>query len=119
MQDHDKTHPLTLSEAAAAVPKLKGKHLHISTLWRWCRRGCKGRNGTIVRLAHARIGGTIVTTRGDMDRFFNDLAEADLESFRADDAMPVVTSLPPAPTPSGLRKAQLAHADRVLAKAGI
>lgn len=87
---NDDCQPLTLSQAAAAVPALRGKRLHVSTLWRWCRRGCKGRNGLTVRLQHGRVGGQIVTTREALDRFYAELAEADLESFRKDDTSPVV-----------------------------
>lgn len=109
--------PLTLNEAAAAVPQLRGKMLHVSTLWRWARRGCRARNGTIVRLAHRRIGGTLTTTRADLDHFFEALAEADLASFRAEDK-PAAGTVPSINSPA-LRRAQKAHAKAVLDAAGI
>lgn len=114
---------LTLSEATAAVPKLRGKKLHVSTLWRWCRRGCKARNGAIVRLAHRRVGGTLTTTHADLNNFFDALAAADLQSFMADDA-PHTAATPkstptPKPSPPGTRRAAIARAEAICKKAGI
>lgn len=103
---------LSLSEAAAAVPALKGrKKLHPSTLWRWCRRGVKTRAGHRVRLRHARYGGIIGVTRADLSAFFNEVAEADLEHF--DDA------LPPTPPrwPSTAEKSSAAARAKAIAKA--
>lgn len=79
------TTPITLSEAAALCPRLNKRRLHNSTLWRWCRRGCKGANGKIVRLAHKRVGGTLCTTPAALEAFFQELADADLEQFRKRD----------------------------------
>ena len=115
--------PLTLTEAAAVVPALRGKRLHVSTLWRWARRGCKARNGQIVRLEHGRVGGQITTTRAALDRFYVALAENDLESFRAQDATPVIASAPApntaTPTAPGTRRAAIERAKETLKAAGI
>ena len=115
--------PLTLSEAADAVPKLRGKRLHNSTFWRWCRRGCKARNGAVVRLEHRRMGGQITTTLAALDRFFAELAEADLESFRERDTAAPVIDTAPAPTAkppqAGTRRAALEKAKAALFAEGI
>ena len=34
---------LTLAEAARQLPRIDGKKVALPTLWRWCRRGLKGR----------------------------------------------------------------------------
>ncbi len=59
---------LTLSQAARTLPTKPSP----STLWRWCRRGCKG-----VRLDYARVGRRIVTTPEALDCFARALAELD------------------------------------------
>ena len=63
---------LTLSECTKVVPRLNGKRIHPSTLWRWVRHGVRG-----VRLEHARVGNRIVTTKAAIARFAQRLAEAD------------------------------------------
>lgn len=122
-EERNPDRPLTLSEAADAVPKLRGKRLHNSTMWRWARRGCKARNGTVVRLEHCRVGGQICTTAAALDRFFSALAEADLESFRErDTAAPVFDNSPTPPvkpTEAGTRRAALEEAKAALAAEGI
>lgn len=115
--------PLTLPEAAQVCPQLRGRRLHTSTIWRWMRRGCKARNGETIRLAHRRVGGTITTTKQDLDRFFADLAEADLESFRRRDneadAAPAMPPIRPVQPDTAVRQAQKERAQRVLDDAGI
>jgi hypothetical protein len=95
----------------------------VSTLWRWMRRGCKARNGQTIRLEHRRVGGTLTTTRADLERFFCALAAADLESFKAHDAAPLqalrTVAAPPKPFSDSVRRAQIERARRVLDEAGI
>lgn len=67
---HNET-PLTLSEAAAALPKIGGKKISTSTLWRWAVKGCRG-----VRLEVRRLGGRHLTSLEALDRFGKALAEA-------------------------------------------
>lgn len=112
---------LSLTEAAAAVPALKGrKKLHPSTLWRWCRRGIKTRSGGRVRLRHARYGGVLGVTRADLNAFFSEVAAADLEHF--DDALPPAPPRWPATTVKTSAKARekaIAKANAILDEAGI
>jgi len=55
---------LTLTEVSKLLPSFKGGRIHVSTLWRWCRKGCKG-----VRLEYSRLGSRIVTSRPALKRF--------------------------------------------------
>jgi hypothetical protein len=66
---------LSLSEAAKRVPKLNGRRVHASTIFRWCRRGLSG-----VRLEYVRIGRRMATSAEALNRFFNALAAADGEA---------------------------------------
>lgn len=63
---------LSLSEAARAVPAVDGKRPHVSTLWRWIRKGSRG-----VRLAHVRVGHRVCTSEEALARYFVQLAEAE------------------------------------------
>lgn len=65
---------LSLAEATRALPKIDGKRPHISTLWRWARKGLCG-----VQLEYVRLGRRICTSREALSRFAQHLAEADGE----------------------------------------
>ena len=67
---------LTLSQAARKLPGRPAA----GTLWRWCRRGLKVRDGRHVRLRHVRIGGRLYTTLDWIEEFGRQLAEADIEA---------------------------------------
>jgi len=56
---------LTLSEAAGALPRLRGKKpVHVGTICRWIKSGVGG-----VRLEAVKIGRTLVTSREALQRF--------------------------------------------------
>jgi hypothetical protein len=57
---------LSLSEAAELLPNRP----HVSTLWRWCRRGVKG-----VRLRTLIVGGRRYTTPSFLEDFVVHLSE--------------------------------------------
>ncbi|MEJ5260936.1 MAG: helix-turn-helix domain-containing protein [Anaerohalosphaeraceae bacterium] len=63
---------LTLPEAAKRLPRTNGRRIHSSTLWRWCRKGCRG-----IKLDYTRVGRTIMVTEEGLNRFFSELAKAD------------------------------------------
>lgn len=63
---------MTLSEAAKSLPRINGRKIAVSTLWRWARRGLRG-----VHLEYLRIGRTITTSSEALHRFFTALAEID------------------------------------------
>lgn len=64
--------PLSLKEAAKSLPPIDGKRPHISTIWRWCRKGVRG-----VTLEYVRVGNRVCTSSGALARFVNKLAAAD------------------------------------------
>jgi hypothetical protein len=59
---------LTLTQATKILP---GRP-HVSTVWRWCRRGVNG-----ICLEHRRLGGKIITSHEAIERFAAALAEHD------------------------------------------
>ncbi len=62
----------TLAEVAAQLPRLSGRRLHCSTLWRWATRGIRG-----IRLEYIKMGGRLVTSVEAVARFSAKLAELD------------------------------------------
>lgn len=57
--------PLNLPEAANYIAKLTGhKKPNVSTLWRWCQKGCKG-----VKLESICIGAKRFVTVSAIERF--------------------------------------------------
>jgi hypothetical protein len=66
---HDQ--PLNLRDAAEYLGKLTGQKPHVSTLWRWCLKGCKG-----VRLDSICIGSKRFVTAGAIERFVEALTAA-------------------------------------------
>ena len=103
---------ITLTEAARRLPKIDGKKVAISTLWRWCRNGLRGE-----RLEYVRLGRKICTTPEALQRFFTRLVELD------ERVPPDTRSLPPglkrSPVTSKQRQKALAEADEVMKRAGI
>lgn len=69
---------LSLSGAAKKLPLFNGKHVHPSTLWRWCITGVRG-----IQLEHVRVGARICTSVDAMSRFTNRLAEAQAVKVQA------------------------------------
>lgn len=62
---------LSLAQAAAACPVVDGKRPHLSSIWRWMKKGCRG-----VYLEHIRVGSHMCTTRKALEEFFQATAEA-------------------------------------------
>ena len=59
---------LSLREAAHLLPH----NPHISTLWRWCKKGCRG-----THLEFLRLGGRIFVSREALVRFGQAMAASD------------------------------------------
>ena len=68
---------LPLAQAAKILP---GRP-HASSVWRFCRKGIKARNGERVYLRHERWGGVIYTSGQWLQEFAERLAAADIEHF--------------------------------------
>ena len=70
MIDPIKETVISLADAARLLPaRRKGKRPHISCLYRWTTSGCKG-----VILESLQCGGTRVTSREALARFFQALS---------------------------------------------
>ncbi|OQA02992.1 MAG: hypothetical protein BWY69_00723 [Planctomycetes bacterium ADurb.Bin401] len=63
---------VTLNQASKLLPRVDGKRIHISTLWRWCKKGLKG-----INLEYVRTGSKIITSQEAMQRFFDALVKLD------------------------------------------
>lgn len=69
MIQHERETLLTLTEAAARLPRRRGgKKVNAATLYRWASHGCRG-----VRLEVLQVGGTKVTSTQALQRFFEAL----------------------------------------------
>lgn len=71
LRDLREDQPLSLLDAADFLSKLTGQKPHVSTLWRWCLKGCKG-----VRLESICIGGKRFVTAAAIERFIEASSEA-------------------------------------------
>lgn len=60
---------VSLPEACRRLPKIDGRKLHASTLWRWAKKGVRG-----TRLDHVYIGRRLCTSEEALTRFCNQLA---------------------------------------------
>jgi Protein of unknown function (DUF1580) len=65
---------ISLNDASRIVPAARrGKKTHLSTLLRWILKGCRGPNGTTVRLEAIRVGNRWMTSRQALQRFAESL----------------------------------------------
>lgn len=71
MIDVEKEQLLSLTEATRVVPALDGRRPHVSSIWRWCRKGVRG-----VKLEHLRVGRRVSTSKEALARFYENLANA-------------------------------------------
>lgn len=93
---------LTLADAAKRLPTRSGRRIHVSTLYRWSQRGCRG-----IRLETAQLGGSRITSMQALQRFCERLGAADARA-----------SAPMAVT-SARRRREIARAARELEQDGI
>ena len=66
-QDLSDEKPMTLPAAAPFLDSITGQKPHVSTIWRWCLKGCHG-----VKLESICIGGKRFVTRSAIERFVED-----------------------------------------------
>ena len=83
---HDR--PMSLPDAAAYLGRITGQKPHVSTLWRWCLKGCKG-----VKLDSICIGGKRFVTAAAIDYFI------DASTNRQNDPRGASAASPPASSP--------------------
>ena len=80
MIDHEKDCLISLSEAAAALPRRRGgRQVHVTTVYRWAGEGLRG-----VRLETVQVGGTKCTSREALARFYARLADRNQGSVSGD-----------------------------------
>jgi len=103
---------VTLTEAAALLPKVGGKKIHVSTIWRWCKNGLRG-----VALEYMRCGAKIVTSETAMLRFFAALAQHDERRPRSSGYKP--TCLKNKPRAEAARQREIENATAILVRAKI
>jgi hypothetical protein len=89
MIEHKKETLLTLTEAAARLPRRRGgKKVSPATLYRWASPGCRGQ-----RLEVLQVGGTKCTSLEALQRFFDRLTwtrdEPDLGRAGGDRPAPI------------------------------
>jgi len=67
-------HCLTLANAAKTLPSVRGKKRpHPMTLFRWSSTGLKSKSGRRVKLETELVGGTRITSKEALVRFFERL----------------------------------------------
>ena len=72
MIDPDREYLLSLTEASKKCPVRRvGKRPHISCIYRWTTKGCRG-----VVLESIQVGGTRCTSKEALSRFFARLTES-------------------------------------------
>ncbi len=101
---------LTLPQAAACLPRIGGKKLHASTVWRWARRGLHG-----IRLETRRVGGRMVTSKRALEDFTKTLANLPPEERPS----APVSVLPPRMRAERQRQRDIAKAEAELKAAGV
>jgi len=106
---------LSLAQAARLAPGRPG----IPTLWRWMRVGILTRAGRRVRLAHGRAGRRLFTTADDLHKFFREVAEADVEGFKAEQAANVAPPKAPRSRSASVREREIERAEARCRKAGM
>lgn len=102
----------TFNEIAARLPRLDGKRIALSTLWRWTTKGCRG-----VKLESRRLGGRFVTSVEAVDRFSAKLAE--LDSDPTPTPAPTISSKLPSKRTESQRQKALRKAESELVNAGM
>ena len=103
---------ITLTEASKLLPQVDGKRIHVSTLWRWCRRGRHG-----ITLDYLRVGSKIVTTQEAMQRFFIALTQLDENHPQAFISTSVRRKNKP--RSQAQRQREMDEANAILVRAGI
>lgn len=102
---------LTLTDATKILPRKNGSRIHPSTLWRWCRLGCKG-----IRLQYVRVGRAVMVTESGLNQFFLSLAASDFTQKSRPEHRPAIRKRHQRPQ---YRQAAIDDANAILVRAGI
>lgn len=106
---------LLLSEIAPSIPGAPSAN----TVWTWCRRGLKARNGERVRLAHIRNGKRLMTSQEDVEVFLKAIHDGDVAYFAQRDDPGVESSQVMPVRTSAQRAKDVEAAHKRLAAAGM
>lgn len=106
--DQRKETLLSLTDATKAILPIDGKRPHVSTVWRWCRRGVRG-----VHLVYVRLGRRVGTSAEAFARFAQRPTDADA---RPD---PPIPRQQPKSRSGRARRRSIERANAALDKAGI
>ncbi len=109
---------LTLTQATKIAP---GRP-HISSIWRWIRRGTLTRSGSRVHLRAVRAGGRMFTTHAWLDEYLTGVNDGDATHF--EETLPQSSGGAAIQTPIGSRTRVQAEqavkaAEKELKEAGI
>lgn len=102
---------LTLTDATKILPRKNGSRIHPSTLWRWCRLGCKG-----IRLQYVRVGRAVMVTESGLNQFFSSLAAVDFTQKSQPEHRPTIRKRQQR---SQYRQTAIDEANAILVRAGI
>jgi hypothetical protein len=103
MIDAERETLLSLIEAVKALPIKGGHRPHASTIWRWARKGVRGK-----KLEYVRVGNQIYTSIAAITRFINELAAADNTPQVQVDAVKHFDTQSPQSTPESRDRARRA-----------
>lgn len=106
---------LSCSQAARQCP-IK---LDPSAVWRWMRQGVVARDGERVYLRHCRVGRRVFTRPEWLERFWEELAEADRAAFASEAEAQPRRSKPATGRDDEARQAAVQRAETQLREAGI
>jgi hypothetical protein len=90
---------VTFAEAAARLPRVNGRKVHVASVWRWARKGVRG-----VQLEAILMGGRWLTSVEALERFGVAVA---------------ATARPAGKLPAQGRREAIARAKEELRRAGI
>jgi len=109
---------LSLEGVAKAIPAVDGRQPHLASVWRWCRKGLKARNGDRIHLRHTRIGRRVVVPVEAVAEFLDAVSVADAAYFADAAAPPISLESIPKASPA-LRRKQIEAAEAVCSKHGM
>jgi len=102
---------ITLTQATKVLPQVDGKRIHISTLWRWCKKGLRG-----INLEYLRAGSKIMTSQEAMQRFFDALTGLDEAGLQQSNYRPACMKKPHS---EKSRQLEVENANKILVNAKI
>jgi hypothetical protein len=83
--------PLADVPSLAWLPRRRGSgRLAVATVWRWAVRGCRARDGALIRLHAVRVGNALATSEAWLRNFFAELTAHDPALASDNTVMPAI-----------------------------